>query len=82
MIRAAALTGAAAWTAPIIIDSLASPAAAQTCGGITFVGASATASTAGSPNTTITPVLPGGVQAGDLLIATISVTGPNSDSIA
>ena len=28
MIKASALAGAAAWTAPVIIDSLASPAAA------------------------------------------------------
>jgi hypothetical protein len=32
MIRRAAAAGAVAWTAPAIIDSLASPAAAQTCG--------------------------------------------------
>ena len=31
MIRAAGIAGAAAWTAPVIIDSLASPAAAATC---------------------------------------------------
>jgi hypothetical protein len=31
MIRAAAATGAAAWTAPVIIDSLSSPAAATSC---------------------------------------------------
>jgi len=31
MIKAAAITGAAAWTAPVIIDSIASPAAAVTC---------------------------------------------------
>ena len=30
MIKASALAGAAAWTAPVIIDSVASPAAAQT----------------------------------------------------
>ena len=28
MIKASAIAGAAAWTAPVIIDSLASPAAA------------------------------------------------------
>lgn len=32
MIKASALAGAAAWTAPVIIDSLASPAAAASCG--------------------------------------------------
>jgi hypothetical protein len=32
MIRAAAVTGAAAWTAPVIIDSIASPAAAASGG--------------------------------------------------
>jgi hypothetical protein len=31
MIRAAAATGAAAWTAPVILDSLTSPAAAESC---------------------------------------------------
>lgn len=31
MIRAAAATGAAAWTVPVIIDSLSSPAAAGSC---------------------------------------------------
>jgi hypothetical protein len=31
MIRAAGIAGAAAWTAPVIVDSLASPAAAITC---------------------------------------------------
>ena len=32
MIKASAIAGAAAWTAPVIIDSLASPAAAGTPG--------------------------------------------------
>jgi hypothetical protein len=32
MIKASAVAGAAAWTAPVIIDSLASPAAAATVG--------------------------------------------------
>jgi len=44
MIRAAAVAGAAAWTAPVIIDSLASPAAAFTpptgCFYFTFNGGS------------------------------------------
>jgi hypothetical protein len=31
MIKASAVAGAAAWTAPVIVDSLASPAAAATC---------------------------------------------------
>ena len=39
MIKASAVAGAAAWTAPVIIDSLASPAAAIS-GGINFTGAS------------------------------------------
>lgn len=32
MIKGAAVAGAAAWTAPVIIDSLSSPAAAASCG--------------------------------------------------
>jgi hypothetical protein len=42
LIRRAAATGAVAWTAPMIIDSLASPAAAQTAPcGCTFVAGNA-----------------------------------------
>jgi hypothetical protein len=33
LIKRVAATGAVAWTAPLIIDSLTSPAAALTCGG-------------------------------------------------
>jgi hypothetical protein len=36
LIKRAAATGAVAWTAPLIIDSLASPAAALTCTGACF----------------------------------------------
>ena len=39
MIKASAVAGAAAWTAPVIIDSLSSPAAALS-GTINFNGAS------------------------------------------
>jgi hypothetical protein len=37
LIKRAAATGAVAWTAPLIIDSLASPAAALTCTGSCFL---------------------------------------------
>jgi hypothetical protein len=36
LIKRAAATGAVVWTAPVIIDSLASPAAAITCSGTCF----------------------------------------------
>ena len=36
LLRRAAATGAAAWTAPVIIESLVSPAAALSCGGECF----------------------------------------------
>src|SRR5690242_9030773 len=39
MIKASAIAGAAAWTAPVIIDSIASPAAALS-GGINLSGPS------------------------------------------
>src|SRR6185503_7235019 len=46
LIKRAAIVGGAAWTAPIIIDSLASPAAAATCtcdsGTITYTATGAT----------------------------------------
>jgi hypothetical protein len=41
MIKAAAAAGVAAWTAPVIIDSLASPAAAASASCITFTAGSA-----------------------------------------
>jgi hypothetical protein len=49
LIKRAAATGAVAWTAPLIIDSLASPAAALTCTGNCFLVQFGPAG-AGAPN--------------------------------
>ena len=50
LIKRAAATGAVAWTAPLIIDSLSSPAAALTCTGNCFLVQFPPAGTAGGAN--------------------------------
>ena len=57
MIKRAAAAGAVAWTAPMIIDSLASPAAAVTCVGTTLPASTTTSgSFVFTPGPTVTSV--------------------------
>jgi hypothetical protein len=75
MIRGAAVAGAAAWTAPIIIDSLTSPAAAQSCPNPYFVAAGVLVHTAAGPPTTLTPVLPFVPLVNDLILVVTTYRG-------
>ena len=80
LIKRAAAAGAVAWTAPMIIDSLSSPAAAATCGTQPrFVGVGAQTASATSP---LAPALPTGGAAGDLFIVIATIRGTDAASIS
>jgi hypothetical protein len=89
MIKAAGIAGAAAWTAPVIIDSLASPAAAAsvpgTCYRVTIVGG--TNCTGFVPGTAGTATCPtpaawtNATPADAALISQLSTTACSRDSI-
>ena len=72
LLKRAAVAGAAAWTAPMIIDSLASPAAAGT-GPIVLVQSAQNESAGNTGPVTVT--LPSPAIAGNLLIAAVNSNG-------
>ncbi len=65
LIKGAAVAGAAAWTAPVLIDSVLSPAAAASCNGVTYVGADSVAT---GTNVKYLDVSVPAVAAGDLIV--------------
>lgn len=73
LIKGAAIAGAAAWTAPVLLDSVLSPAAAASCNGVSYVGAGAVAS---DTNTKTLDVAIPAVAQGDLIV----VVGAWNDS--
>ena len=84
LIKAAGAAGVAAWSAPVIYGSLASPAAAQqsSCTAITRVGTgtiAAAENNTGSTTFQITPTLPGGSQVEDTILL-ICLCRPTSAS--
>ena len=73
LLKRAAVAGAAAWTAPMIIDSLASPAAAGT-GPIVLVQKAQNQNVGNTAPVTVTLASP--ATAGNLLIAAVNSRGP------
>jgi hypothetical protein len=67
LIKRAAATGAIAWTAPLILDSLASPAAALTCGAcfrVTFPPDDTGPNFCDAPSVAVSGTCPAGTVAG------------------
>lgn len=64
MIRASAVAGAAAWTAPVILDSLSSPAAAVTVGGCHSIAVAVGSCTVTALDQTSTCVFPASYNSG------------------
>jgi hypothetical protein len=75
LIKRAAAAGAAAWTAPIIVESLNSPAAAATCGSLAFQASGTTQTW--TMNATKSVALPAGVASSDLLVMIVVNTFDN-----
>jgi hypothetical protein len=77
VIGGAAIAGIGAWTAPIIIESLTSPAAAASCPSPFFVpgGAGTLAHTGATLPTTLTPALPFTPQLNDLILLVATYRG-------
>jgi hypothetical protein len=88
LIKRAAATGAVAWTAPILLDSLMSPAAAlgSSCTIVSFRGASSAIaaqdnSSTSSTSVTVTPTIAGTINQGDLIILVCAARSPTAASV-